>query len=185
MAAPSLTAMPETITAGLTVKYTVTHSDYPASDGWALKLYLAGISVITPINGNASGDAFAVTLSSAVTATLKAGTYTWRELVTKSGETYEAASGVVRVLPDIAQAGAGDFQSADEKMLAIVEAALEGRLSQDMESYSIAGRAVTKIPASELLAIRSQLKAAVAARARGDKWGRTVKVRFTGTQGEA
>ena len=43
----------------------------------------------------------------------------------------------------------------------VVEAALAGRLTSDIQSYQIAGRSVNKIPISELLQIRGRLRAAI------------------------
>jgi hypothetical protein len=39
-----------------------------------------------------------------------------------------------------------------------IETVLSGRITSDLETYTIAGRSITKIPVSELLTIRSQLK---------------------------
>lgn len=44
-----------------------------------------------------------------------------------------------------------------------IESVLEGRASSDVESYSIAGRSITKIPISELLTLRAKYKAEVEA----------------------
>jgi len=46
-------------------------------------------------------------------------------------------------------------------MLDAIEAVLEGRIDSDVESYSIAGRQITKIPITELLTIREKYKAEV------------------------
>lgn len=46
-----------------------------------------------------------------------------------------------------------------ETMLAKIEAVLEGRLDSDVESYTIAGRQITKIPVTELLALRDTYRA--------------------------
>jgi hypothetical protein len=48
------------------------------------------------------------------------------------------------------------------KMLDAIEAVLEGRITSDVEQYSIAGRQITKIPISELLILHDRYKAAVA-----------------------
>lgn len=46
-----------------------------------------------------------------------------------------------------------------ETMLAKIEAVLEGRIDSDVESYSIAGRQITKIPVNELLVLRDKYRA--------------------------
>ena len=45
-----------------------------------------------------------------------------------------------------------------ETAISNIESVITGRITSDVESYQIAGRSVTKIPATELLIIRSQLK---------------------------
>lgn len=176
--ATTLTSMPAKFTSGETVKYTVTHPDYPASSGWTLTLYLAGIDTPTPIAGNASGDSFAITISSAASAAIAAGVYQYEERATKSSETYIAASGKVTVLANIAAAAAGDFREFAETALEIVEAAIAGRLTSDMQSFTIAGRAVTKIPIAELLDIRAKLQAEIASSASPGTFGKSVLVQF-------
>lgn len=69
-------------------------------------------------------------------------------------------------------------------MLAAIEAVLEGRITSDIEQYSIAGRQITKIPITELLVLRDRYKAEVAREEAaaslelGEKSKRTIKVRF-------
>ena len=69
-------------------------------------------------------------------------------------------------------------------MLALIEAKLEGRITADMESYTIAGRQISKIPTAELLTLRSKYKIEVQAEEDAEriKLGlgskKTIKVRF-------
>lgn len=152
-----LTEPPDSFYAGTTVKLCCSYADYPASSGWSLKLYLAGPSIAN-FTGVASSAAFNFTLPATDTAALKPGTYVWQALASKSGETYVADEGRLEVLPNIVSARAGDLQTWEERTLAVVEAALENRLSADMEAYQIAGRAVTKIRSAELLELRARLR---------------------------
>jgi hypothetical protein len=70
------------------------------------------------------------------------------------------------------------------RMLTAIEAALEGRITSDMEQYSIAGRQITKIPVNELLVLRDKYKAEVQAEEDaenlklGYKSKRIIKTRF-------
>lgn len=177
--ATALTEMPDEFVSGTTVKYTTTYADYRANDGWSMVLYVAGVGRITPITATASGASFAVTLTSSITAGLDAGTYQWTERVTKAGESYDAASGTVGVLANIATAIAGDLQSWEEKALVVVEAALLGRLTADQQAFSIAGRAVTKIPVAELLSIRTSLRSAIRSQRTPGKFGTSVDFNFS------
>jgi hypothetical protein len=180
-----LSALPEVIVAGTTVIYTRALSDYPANAGWVLTLTLAGKGRLS-VTAAPSGADHVVTLAASETAALAAGSYRWDERVSKAGATYVVGGpGNVTVLPDLVTAPIGELEDPDEKLLAIVEAALAGRLSSDMEAFQIAGRAVTKIPAKDLLQIRAQLRSAVARRRSGGKLGRQHRIAFTGAENEA
>jgi hypothetical protein len=161
--ATTLTEMPASFTAGTTVQYTRSHSEFAANAGWSMKIHVAGGGVIHEA-ATPSGAAFVVTLSATETANLPPGTYQWEERVTKAGEEFVAASGIVEVYKNIAQATEGSFLSKDEQDLVVVEAAITGRLTSDMESYSINGRTVNKIPMRELMTIRAELRRAINAR---------------------
>lgn len=177
------TDWPERFTAGTTVKVTRTHSAYPATSGWSLTFYLTGIDVITPVTGTPNGTGFDFTLSATVTAKLRAGTYRWTERAVSGAEKYTAESGVLVVDADPAQMGATDGQSWEEKALALVEARLLGRYSEDMESFQIGTRVVTQIPHKELLAVRDDLKERLRV-AGGGSFIREVRAAFTGTDSE-
>lgn len=177
--APTITMMPQQFAAGTTVKYSRGFADYTPGDGWTLAVHLAGASIITAtVAADVSGSTWNVTLTAAVTGVLKAGVYQWRELVTKSSETYVAASGAVTVLPNIATAVAGDFQTFAERMLAAIEAVLVGRIPADVESYQIAGRSLTRIPVMELQELRARYQGEVAAQRKPGTFGTTIYGRF-------
>lgn len=174
-----LTIMPSAFTAGTTVRYTRTLSDYPAST-WDLTVYVAGKSK-AETDAVADGDDFVVTFAAADTAGLEAGVYTWTERVTDGTDVYDAASGMVLIRPDPEAAVAGDFQSWVSKMAEQLEALLSGRLASDKaEAFQIAGRSVQKIPVSELRQFLAELKADQAIERRGGKIMRDVLVRITG-----
>ena len=176
--------MPLSFAAGTTVKLTLSSAEYPADAAWTAKLYVAGRSVIVPVVGVASGADFTFTLSATVTAALLPGAYSWRVLATKSGEVYQADTGTVTVLQDLAQAGEGDAQSFAEKALMLVEARLLGRYLEDMESFQVAGRAVSQIPQKELLAVRDRLAEEIRLAGAGGQFIRDVRVTFSGTVNE-
>jgi len=163
-----LLELPKSFAAGETLKIKRAHSSFPASDGWTLTLYLRGASV-RDYTAAVVGTEHVFTLpSTGVTGTsdLLPGNYTWEERASKAGEVFAAARETIQVRPNVATAAAGDLQSAEEKELVIVEAAIAGRLSDDMQSYQIAGRAVNLIPVRELYQIRAALRTAVAAQRR-------------------
>lgn len=85
---------------------------------------------------------------------------------------------VLNIEPNVDIAAAGAFNSWEEKTLAVVEAALSGRMTSDIQSYQIAGRAVTKIPITELLQIRGTLRSVIWRQTNPGKLGVPYKVEF-------
>jgi len=172
----TLTKIPASFTAGTTVKFRRTYADYPADQGWTLTGYLRGAAIrdYVAVAAGASFDfTFAATGAGppAGTDSLTPGNYVWEERVSKAGEVYTPPGGTatVQVIQNTATAAAGDLQSKDEKDLVVVEAAISGRLTADLESYEIAGRAVKKIPIKELYKIKAHLVAKIrAARRKGE-----------------
>jgi hypothetical protein len=178
MAPTALTSWPNTITAGTTVKLLRSFNDFPANQSWALSVYLAGPSVLGPIAATASGANFSITLTAAQTATLLPGTYVVREIATLTGDSYVAEENTVTVEPNIATAVAGDMQLQAEKQLTVVQAAIAGRLTADMQAYQIGNRLITKIPIMELYQIEANLISRIrAARSKGS-FGSSVLVQF-------
>jgi hypothetical protein len=68
---------------------------------------------------------------------------------------------VINIEPDAASSAAGTFQTFEEKTLAILELAIAGNLSGGVQSYQIAGRAVSKYSLPELMSLRGTFRSAV------------------------
>ena len=153
-----LTALPESFAAGTTVTYRKQLTDYPASDGWSFTLYLAGAQV-AQVAAAADDDDFVVTVGATITDGITAGLYKYAERVSKDGAVYEVESGVVTILPDLTKATDTSEQEWIEKAVAALRAHIEGRLPTGMESYSIAGRAVSRMPLAEALEWLDKLEA--------------------------
>ena len=160
-------------------------ADYPQSEGWALKYELLGDSTlsISPTFQTSGDDLNHWLVSEATTDTddLSPGDYRLIGRMVGSGD-YSGREETVHesvlvVVQDPRTASPGDFQSHEERTLAVVEAAIEGRLTKDMESYSIAGRSIQKIPVRELIGMRAKYRAAVQTQRTG-RLGRPVAVHF-------
>lgn len=178
--AQELSALPESFAAGTTVKYRRRFIDHPADAGWTLTLHLAGASVLAK-TAAADGDDFVVTIAAADTAgAFTPGLYKWVERVSKDGEVYEVAAGTVTVLPNLAEATEGSEQEWVERAIAALKAHIEGRLPAGMESYQIAGRAVSKIPVKEAVALLATFESRLARLKSPDFVTRPVLVSFTG-----
>ena len=179
--AQELSALPESFAAGTTVKYRKRFSDYPASSGWTLRLHVAGASVLAK-TAAADGDDFIVTIGAEdTTSAFASGLYKWVERVSNvDGEVYEVASGTVTVLPNLADATEGSEQEWLERAIVALKAHIEGRLPTGMESYQIAGRAVSRIPVKEAVDLLTTLESRLARLKNPDFVTRPVLVSFTG-----
>jgi hypothetical protein len=155
------TSEPTVLVAGDSWSWTKTLSTYPPSESWALNYSIRGIStladtdvVVTPV-----ASSYSVAVDKTKTAVLVAGAYQWTSYVTRTTERYSVENGVITVLPDLSQMTGSAGQTHIERMLILIEAKIEGRLTADHESYSINGRSIMKIPYKELLRLRSVYQA--------------------------
>jgi hypothetical protein len=157
--------VPRVIVAGTTVKFTRLLADFPPGAGWTYTIYFNGANNVFNKAGVAQADgSFLVTIAPADTASLTPGAYRYAERVTNGFEVYDMVGDelVVQIEPNLATAPAGAFLTHAERTLGILEAALSGRLTADLESYQIAGRQVSKIPIKQLRELRGWYAAEVA-----------------------
>lgn len=151
------TGEPERLTAGDTWQWTRSFSTYPISEGWGLSYAINGAEAL-PWDASwvtDDGSTFTVLIPAASTE-LPAGRYEWAAILTGSGsyagQRYVGASGVLVVDPNPATQEDGDRQTHAEKMVASLEAAIEGRATNDVLAYSLAnGRSVQMSEPAELL----------------------------------
>lgn len=174
--------VPDHFPAGTTVKFTRSLDEFLPSDGWAYAIYLNGTSQKFSKAATAVDNIFQVQFLPADTASLAPGPYRYCERLTNSttGEIYDIRGDelVINIEPNVASSDAGAFVTFEEKMLSVVEAALSGRLTADLQSYQIAGRSITKIPIAELRQIRGELKAAIWRLTHPGRLGRAYEVVF-------
>lgn len=166
MSTTPLTAIPASLTAGDTWDFLLSFADYPASEGWALSLYLRGAGTLT-VAGVAEGDAFRVTVPASGTGSseIAAGTYVWGARVSKDGAAYTPESGTVVVAANPATAAAGDLQSEAERMLPIVRAEIRARVTGTGSGHSeiqVHNRALKLFSLAELRAYEKELAFEVA-----------------------
>jgi hypothetical protein len=157
--------VPDHFPAGTTVKFTRSLDDYLPSDGWAYTIYLNGLTQKFSKAADVTDNIFSITFLPADTASLQPGPFRYAERLSNSGtgEIYDITGDelVINVEANVATAAAGAFNTWEEQALVIVEAALSGILTPAIQSYTIAGRQVNKIPVEELRRIRGELKAAI------------------------
>ena len=86
---------------------------------------------------------------------------------------------MIIIEPDAATSPAGTFQTFEERTLAVLEAAISGNLTGGIQSYQIAGRAVSKYQMAELMNLRGLFRAAVWRQQHPGKLGIPFKAEFT------
>jgi hypothetical protein len=181
------TTEPDSFFVGDTLQWTKDLSDFPAST-WTLKYNLissdAGAQNIL-IASSADGDTHAVSVAIVTTAGYTDGDYKWFSYVVDSGDTvrHSIASGTVTIKPD--QSSDTDARSHVKKVLDAIKATIEGIASKEQQSYSIAGRSLSRYTPSELYDLKKEYEALYTRElsdesiANGEGSGRTIKVRFT------
>lgn len=177
--AETLYSLPSEFPAGTTVTYRRQTSDYPATDGWTLTLYLAGPTEISS-EAVADGADHVFTLTAEETA-VAPGVYEWIEQAAKGDEVFRVASGALTVLTNLSAATGGSNQQWLERAIGALQAHIEGRMPSGMQSYQIAGRVVSKMSLTEALGVLSTLEARLARVKNPKRVTRPVLVRFTGT----
>lgn len=156
--------LPSDLLAGDSLVWTASFPEYPQSEGWTLSYAFRGLGTLdTTAAEVVAGDngSWTITIPGARTAPLPAGTYQWFALQTGSGayagRRDTAATGRLNIALDPADAAAGDYRAQCEKDLDAVRAVRSGRITDDLQSYLIAGRQVILIPIKELLMLESRL----------------------------
>ena len=170
MAPTTPTGVPSAVVAGDSWRWRIADfSDYPQSAGWSLSYRVLGED--TPLDvtvaWQTTGDDANYWLATVTTtdSDLLPGLYRLVGKLTGSG-TYAGRAVTVSNAPlhvarNPATAAAGDFQSQAQQDLAAINEVLSGRITADLESYTVAGRQLTKIPVQQLWAMRSALEARV------------------------
>jgi len=180
---------PETIIAAdrLIWKRTDLHADY-ANSSYTLK-YSARLegtgSTEIEITASASGDDYLVEIASATTASYTAGVYHWQAYITRDSDSQRLTvdTGTWEVVAN-RDAATTDPRSHARIMVEKIESVLEGRAAADVNSYSINGRSLTKIPIPELLQFRASYRAEYVREVRRERarnglgTGTLIKARF-------
>ena len=138
---------------------TMSGSIVDPNDAWTITFYALGkYSFSFNATAQVATSDWLFSYSSTTTADVLPGTYKYDILGVLSSKSYVLATGAVTVLPKAAATAASDQRTHAEKSLALIEAALEGRWTSDVQAYQIHGRALTKIPAEELKKLRTQYR---------------------------
>lgn len=147
---------PKKITAGDTITWTKSLSDYPATAGWVLTYTLINATNKIQMTASALGSDFLLSVPAATSAAYKKGVYSYQGYVTNGSERYMVVSGTIEVLPNLAAENALDNRSQVKRTLDAINAVIEKRATMDQEQYSISGRSLTRTPIPELIVLRDK-----------------------------
>lgn len=100
----------------------------------------------------------AVDVTSAESSNWDAGQYKWFLLVDDAGEASILAQGFIEIAANPLTLTTLNSSTHNERMLAAIEAKLEGRISTDHERYSIDGRSLDRIPIEQLSKLQKEYK---------------------------
>jgi hypothetical protein len=174
--------VPAHFPAGTTVRFTRSLDDFSPSDGWTYAIYLNGLTQKFNKAASVLDNIFQIEFLPADTASLNPGPFRYAERLTNSGtgEIYDITGDelVINIEPNVGSAAAGAFNTWEERTLVIVEAAIAGRLTADLQAYQIAGRSVSKIPIQQLRTIRGELRAAIWRQNNPGQLGVPMRVQF-------
>lgn len=148
---------------------------FASVDGWALFYALVGPAQF--VLEAKPGAVYRVEVPASETAEWPAGAYRWAAFVERGAERKTIATGRLEVLPNLATAEPVDVRSHAERMLALIEAALEKRIPKDQQSYEIDGQRLDRIPVERLDALRSKYRRELQ-REKSRRWplGRHIRV---------
>ena len=156
------TTEPSRVTAGDTVTWQKSLSDYPATASWVLSYTLINSTSKISFTATASGADHLVSVAAATTAAWASGTYSWLAVVTKAAERFTVGQGTIVIGANLAAAATLDTRTHAAKVLATIEAYLEAPGSLSSASYEIAGRKLQRYTIPELLKLRDMYRAEAA-----------------------
>lgn len=160
MTATTPTKEPDVFTAGDTVKWTKSFSDYLPADSWVLTyaLVIASTRIILTATDNGDGSHL-ITVSAADSAGYAAGIYHWQAYATKGTERYQVGKGRLEIKPDFASQSTGyDNTSHVKNVLDALEATILGKASKDQMSYTINGTTVARMTPEEIIKWQNHYK---------------------------
>lgn len=142
---------PDTIVAGDSVAWTKNFSGYAGTLTYALQLFGSTDLPIT-FAAAGGGPGYTITIDDSTTATWKPGRYIWTAYIADATDRRTVANGEILVLSNPALAFGATHAT---RTLAIIEAAIEGRLPRGLETYAIDGQSIAKIPIEKLVELRA------------------------------
>jgi hypothetical protein len=168
---------PTQIHAGDSAAWSRDVPDRPASAGWGLRYVFSGPDrqVVEALQTTP----YQVEVSAETTANWQPGLYRWVALAFRGDQRLTVATGTLDVSANLETAEPTDARTHAQKMLGLIEAALEKRIPKDQQSYEIDGMRLDRIPIERLDTLRTKYQREIQ-RAKSSRWpcGRHVKFRL-------
>lgn len=130
-------------------------------DGWALTVRIIASTSIESTVTDDGAQTWTITFAPSATESIT--TQTVARLVgfvegsgDYAGRRYKVLDQVIVLEPNIETATADNLKTHAERTLAIIEAAIEGTLPNNLKSYSIGGRSVEQYSPGELMGLRAR-----------------------------
>ena len=154
------TKEPVVFTAGNTVKWTKSLSDYLPADGWVLTYALVIAGQLIELTATDNGDgSHLISIDAATSDGYTAGIYHWQAYVTKATERYPVGSARLEIKPNFATQTTGyDNTSHVKNVLDALEATILGKASKDQMSYTINGTTVARMTPEEIIKWQNHYK---------------------------
>lgn len=172
---------PRNVVAGDTVRWQLALPRFPGPS-WVLSYSLrgAGQGMYLNLNETSSSEQnHLVEVAAAATAQWIPGLYKFQSYVTDeaTSERQTVGWGDITIEPNLSAKDPADPRSYVRKTRDILAAAMQGRLPQGMEHYSIGGRSISKIPITQLNMLWREYEGYVQQEERGGRF-REIKTRF-------
>lgn len=171
--------VPETISAGISLRFDVSLSAYPV-DTWTAALHVRGANVID-LTATVVDGVFRFEIPAATSAAYVAGPHAYSLRLSNGATVAEAEAGSLSIAANLASAAAGfDSRTHAQKTLDAIEAVIAQRATMDQMRYRINNRELERTPIADLLKLRATYRAEVAREQRAARGGplfRQLKVR--------
>jgi hypothetical protein len=149
--------VPSKIAKGVTLKWTESLSDYPAS-AWTLTFTFISPTDKQTAVAVANGERYDVTITMAESSSWVTGRYDWQAFVHDGTERFCVGSGTTEAIEDFASQATYDGRSQLQQIVDAMDAYLLGNASNDQQQIRFNDREIRKYDRAELLQLRNQLK---------------------------
>jgi|TARA_R110002167_G_scaffold90217_1_gene243293 hypothetical protein len=145
---------PVLVAAGTTWKWQRAYSQYPSTDYTLIYNFreVRGVdSFDITATSSATSTGYDIVVGFVVTGNIQPGIYAGRGYVSDAADRYMVYDNQIEVMADFEQVTQGqDLRTHNAKVLEQIKALLENKFVDDSQSYSIAGRSLTKMTPTEL-----------------------------------